>query len=140
MHEPPRSASTAPDRVGFTTRCVAGASATGHRAIEIFGDAHAGEGNVELKDCWISYAIYYATGEGMHYAVAVAPTAERAKQLFDARASELLRGQSETASLGAALQDEPALRGVIPEEVHRRTGDPLCWTLEYFGMIDFNCG
>lgn len=31
------------------------------------------------------------------------------------------------------------MRAVISDEVHRRTTDPLCWTLEYFAMIDFNC-
>lgn len=101
--------------------------------------AHAREGDVKLNDCWITYALYYATGEGMHYAVAIAPKAERAKQLFDAAASEIFGGDSTTAPLGEVLQNWPAMRDVIPQEVLRRADDALCWTLEYIGAIDFNC-
>jgi hypothetical protein len=94
---------------------------------------------MKLEDCWIAYFTYYATGEGMHYVVALAPSAERAQQLFERQANELARGNSTTAPLGEAFEKHPALRDLIPEEVRRRTSDGLCWTLEYFGTIDFNC-
>lgn len=94
---------------------------------------------MKIEDCWIAYFIYYATGEGMHYVVAVASSAERAERLFQESASDFARGNSTTAPLGEVLEKYPAVRNVIPQEVHRRTSDGLCWTLEYFGAIDFNC-
>jgi len=94
---------------------------------------------MDIEHCWIAYFIHYATGEGMHFVVAIANSAERATQLFEERANEFFRGHSTTAPLGEILEKYPAMRTVIPEEVHRRTTDSLCWTLEYFATIDFNC-
>jgi hypothetical protein len=71
--------------------------------------------------------------------VAIATTAERATTLFEERASEFFRSNSTTAPLAETLQSYPGLNAVIPEEVLQRTSDALCWTLEYFGTIDFNC-
>lgn len=94
---------------------------------------------MKLADCWITYAAYYATGEGMHHALAIAQVEARAKQLFDASVRELFRGDSVTAPLDEALQKWPAIRNAIPQEVLQRADDPRCWTLEYFGTVDFNC-
>jgi hypothetical protein len=94
---------------------------------------------MNIKNCWIAYFIHYATGEGMHFVVAIANSAERAEQLYEERAPEFWRGQSTTAPLGEIMEKYPGMRTVIPEEVHRRTTDSLCWTLEYFTTIDFNC-
>lgn len=94
---------------------------------------------MQLKDCWITYALYYATGEGMHYAIAVAGSADRAKGLFDASASQLYRGESTTAPLSETVEHWQGLRDAIPPEVLRRADDPLCWTLEYVATINFNC-
>lgn len=94
---------------------------------------------MDIEHCWIAYFIHYATGEGMHFILALANDAERATQLFEERANEFFRGHSTTAPLAEILEKYPGMREVIPEEVHRRTTDPLCWTLEYFATIDFNC-
>lgn len=95
---------------------------------------------MDVEQCWIAYCIYHATGEGMHYAISIAQSAERATQLFEEHVNELFRGNSTTALLLETLERYPAVREVIPEEILQRTSDPLCWTLEYFGAIDFNCG
>ena len=94
---------------------------------------------MDIDKCWIAYFIHYATGEGMHYVVAIANSAERAGQLYEERAPEYWRGHSTTAPLAGILEKYSGMSAVIPVEVHRRTTDPLCWTLEYFAMIDFNC-
>lgn len=94
---------------------------------------------MDVNHCWIAYRIDYATGEGMHYVLALANSPERAVQLFDQRAIKLFRRQSTTSPLGEFLEKYPGVRAVIPDEVHGRTTDPLCWTLEYFATIDFNC-
>lgn len=94
---------------------------------------------MDIEHCWIAYFIHYATGEGMHFVVAIANSAERAEQLYEERAPVFRRGQSTTAPLAEILEKFPGMREVIAEEVHRRTTDPLCWTLEYFATIDFNC-
>lgn len=75
----------------------------------------------------------------MHFVVVIANSAERAGQWYEERAPEYRRGQSSTAPLAGILEKYPGMSAVIPDEVHRRTTDPLCWTLEYFAMIDFNC-
>lgn len=95
---------------------------------------------MNVDQLWITYCIHYATGEGMHHVVSIAPSAERAAQLFDERANDFFRVNSTTALLAEVLKDHPALRAAIPEEVMRRTVDASCWALEYFGAIDFNCG
>lgn len=94
---------------------------------------------MDIDNCWIAYFIHYATGEGMHYVVAIANSAERAEQLYEERAPAFRRGQSTTAPLKEVMDKYAGMRAVIPEEVHWRTTDSLCWTLEYFAMIDFNC-
>lgn len=43
---------------------------------------------MDIDKCWIAYFIHYATGEGMHYVVAIANSAERAGQLYEERAPE----------------------------------------------------
>lgn len=94
---------------------------------------------MNVDQCWITYCIHYATGEGMHYVVSIAPSAERAAQLFEERADDFFRGNSTTALLAEALEIQPGLQTAIPEEVLKRTVDASCWTLEYFGTVDFNC-
>lgn len=94
---------------------------------------------MNVDQCWMTYCIHYATGEGVHYVVSIAPTAERAARLFEERADDFFRGNSTTAPLAEALENYPRLHAAIPEEVLQRTVDASCWTLEYFGTIDFNC-
>ncbi|HEX7369986.1 MAG TPA: hypothetical protein VF284_06870 [Rhodanobacteraceae bacterium] len=94
---------------------------------------------MEIRNYWIAYFIHYATGEGMHFVMAVADSAGRAEQLYEERAPESRRGQSTTAPLTAVLEQFPDMRAVIPDAVRRRFTDPLCSTLEYFATVDFDC-
>lgn len=94
---------------------------------------------MRIDQCWIAHSTYDATGEGMHYAVSIATSAERAEQHFEECVTDLLRGSSTTAPLAETLEKYPGLGAVIPKEVLLRTGDALCWKLEYFGAVDFYC-
>ena len=76
----------------------------------------------------------------MHYVVSIAPSPERAAQLFEERANDFFCGSSTTTLFAKALETHPELQTVIPEEVLQRAVDASCWVLEYFGAIDFNCG
>lgn len=89
-------------------------------------------------DCWIAYFSYYATGEGMHYVVALAQSAERATSLFDACTSRY-RGNATTTRLVELLKTNPGALKLFPGDVQWRMEDPLCWTLEYSSQCDFNC-
>lgn len=95
---------------------------------------------MNVDQCWTTYCIHYATGEGMHYVVSISPSAERAAQLFEERADDFFRGNSTTALLAEALETHPELQTAIPDQVLQRAMAASCWTLEYFGTIDFNCG
>lgn len=95
---------------------------------------------MKLDQLWITYSTHYATGEGMHHVVSIATSAERAARLFEERAADFFRRNATTSRFDEALETCPALRGAIPKEVLRRTSDPACWSLEYFGTLDFNCG
>lgn len=92
---------------------------------------------MDVHNYWIAYFIRYATGEGMHFVVAIAGSAERAEQLYEERAPESRRGQSTTAPLASHLEQFPDMRAVIPDAVRRRLTDPLCSAIEYFAMVDF---
>lgn len=94
---------------------------------------------MNLDQLWITYSTHYATGEGMHSVLSIATSAEGAARLFEERADDFFRRNSITTRLTEALETCPALRTAIPEEVLQRTVEPSCWTLEYFGAIDFNC-
>ena len=69
----------------------------------------------------------------MRYMMSIALSAARTTQLFEERANEFFRGNPAMAPLAESLQSHPGLRAVIPEEILQRAGDPLCWTLEFFG-------
>lgn len=95
---------------------------------------------MNVDQLWITYCTHYATGEGMHYVVSIASSAERAAQLFEERANDFFRANSTTVLLAEALETHPELQTVIPEEALQRAVGASCWVLEYFGAIDFNCG
>ena len=79
---------------------------------------------MDIEHCWIAYFIHYATGEGMHFIVAIANSTERATQLFEERANEFFRGHSTTAPLGEILE-QPFVASLLPPllERHRKSID-----------------